>query len=361
VILVEHGTVARDLDSLGIAAVLPHTFDRDDLLRILAEHASPVGATPSLPSARPAGLRPDPHAPRARVVAVTGAGGTGTSIVAMALARGLAERGQGAGEVLLADLALDADQAMLHDARDIVPSVQELTDAYRHGGLDQQQLRAMTFGEGHAYRVLLGLRRHRDWTALRARAWYAALDELRCAFTTVVADIDPDLEGEAQCGSLDVEERNLLARSITTVADVVVVTGLAGVHGVHRLVRVLDGLVAHGVPADRLVPVINRAPRSPRARAELSRALAELARPMLGAQHELLAGPVFVGDQRRLDAALRDGVGAPTTMSTLVAGAVEALLARVDAPTISLADEVPVAVTPGSLGSWADADLGGPP
>jgi Mrp family chromosome partitioning ATPase len=360
VILVEHGTVVRDIESLGVAAVLPHNFDRSDLLRILAEHAMPVGAALNAPTDRwKTETRPPSQSRRARVVAVTGAGGTGTSVIAMALARALAEQGRATEAVLLADLALDADQAMLHDARDIVPSVQELTDAFRHGGLDPQQLWSMTFGDGHPYRVLLGLRRHRDWTALRARSWYAALDELRCAFTLLVADIDADFEGEAQCGSLDVEERNLLARSIATVADVVVVTGLPGVQGLHRLVRVIDAALAHGVPAERLLPVINRAPRSPRARAELSRALAELTRPALGAQHGQLPGPVFIGEQRRFDVALRDGLGPATAMRSVIGGAVHAALTRAHEPTITLTDEIPVPVSPGSLGSWADGELEG--
>ena len=50
------------------------------------------------------------------------------------------------------------------------------------------------------YHLLLGLRRHRDWTAVRPHAFAAGLDGLRRAFRVVVADVDADLEGERTTG-----------------------------------------------------------------------------------------------------------------------------------------------------------------
>ena len=86
---------------------------------------------------------------RGRSVAVTGSGGIGRSTLAMALAAGLAADPRDAGLVVLTDLALHAEQALLHDAGDVVPGVVELVDAYRGTALDVTGVR------GH---VLFGAR-----------------------------------------------------------------------------------------------------------------------------------------------------------------------------------------------------------
>lgn len=361
VILVDDGS-RRDLPLPGVAATLPRAFARDQLLAALGEHARVVGqAGPS--QLRTTGAVPSFEAPawRGSLIAVTGAGGTGTSVAAMGLAQGLAADVRNRGRVLLADLALHADQAMLHDARDIVPGVQELVEAFRHGTPAPAEIVSLTFGDGHPYRLLLGLRRHRDWAALRPRAWLAALDGLRRTFTQVVADIDGDLEGERECGSADVEERNQLARSVTAAADLVMVTASPSMTGVHHLVQGVIALVEHGVPTERLQPVVMRAPRSVRARAQLSRAVADLLRPVLGPFADGLAGPVFVPESRRLDQALRDGVGVPAAVSGPLAAALRAARSRApDAgPRAGPADE-PVPVVPGTLGHWAGDDGGRP-
>ncbi len=354
VILVGDGARRGRVSELGVSTTLADPFDRGALLAALDEHASPIGATnpeTSAPTLTPSGPTPGW---RGRVVAVTGAGGTGSSVVAMAIAQGLGSDARAQGRVLLADLALDADQAMLHDARDIVPGIQELVDAFRHGTPSTDDIIALTFGDGHPYRLLLGLRRHRDWTALRPRAWTAALDGLRRSFTQIVADVDPDLEGEAECGSMDVEERNLLSRSVLDVAEVVVVTAHPGVQGIHRLVRTLGLLETYGVDPARLLPVINRAPRPGRARAELSHTVATLVEPLLGSASERLCSPLFVPEHRRLDASLRDGAGVPTAMATLTANAVSAVMDHVRyQPKTLPAGSEPVAVIPGSLGAWS--------
>ena len=97
---------------------------------------------------------------------------------------------------MLADLALDADLAMLHDAGDVVPGVQELVESFRHGDpAPRRGPLARRSRDDHPYRLLLGLRRHRDWTVLRPRAFEAALDGLRSAFTNVIADVEPRPRG----------------------------------------------------------------------------------------------------------------------------------------------------------------------
>ena len=92
----------------------------------------------------------------------------------------------------------------------------------------------------------------------------------------MVADVDADLEGEQATGSLDVEERNAIPRTTLRAADLVVVVGLPGMKGLHSLLRSTRDLLAHGVPGGQLVPVLNRAPKSPRARAELAAAFGDL-------------------------------------------------------------------------------------
>jgi hypothetical protein len=350
-ILIETGGPRRDAVNVGVSAVLPATFGRDELLATLDEHAVLIGA--AVPESL--AINP-PEAPaqawRGRLIAVTGAGGTGTSLCSLALAQGLAADIRTQGRVLLADLALDADQAMLHDARDIVPGVQELVDAFRHGTPSTDEILGLTFGDAHPYRLLLGLRRHRDWTALRPRAWLAALDGLRRTFTQIVADIDPDIEGERECGSVDVEERNLLARSVVEVAEVIVVTAQPGPQGVHRLVRELAALLEHGVRPERILPVLNRAPRPPRARAEIARTIAALTEP-LGSRSSALASPLFVPDLRRIDTNLRDGASVPASFATSLADAVNAIATRAAVLPAAHRDEEPLAIVPGSLGSWS--------
>ena len=354
VLVVDDGRVPRDWSSLGASAVLPSDFARADLLEALTTSATVIGrgdlVTLTEPPAGGAG------AWRGRLLAVTGSGGTGASVVAMALAQGLGADPRHGGSVLLADLALDADQAMLHDAGDVVPALQELVDAHRSGQPTAQDVRALTFAVPERdYHLLLGLRRHRDWVTVRRRSLEAALDSLRRTYKAVVADVGPDVEGEAECGSIDIEDRNLLARTSIVQADVVVLVGLPGVKGVHRLVRTVHAMVGLGVDPNRILPVINRAPRGPRPRAELTAAVARLATPITG--DSTLAPPVFLPERRRFDDLLRDGVRLPAPMTTTLAAAATAVWERTAPATLTSAPQAerePVPVTPGSLGSWHD-------
>lgn len=357
VVVIDDGRVRRDWTALGASAVLPAELSRSGLLDVLDTHAVPIGRGDVLPTAD--GTSSAVGSWRGRLIAVTGAGGTGASTSAIALAQGLGSDVRYGGLVLLADFALDADQAMLHDAGDVVPGVQELVEAHRNGEPTTSEVRSLAFSAAaRNYHLLLGLRRHRDWVAIRPRAFDAALDGVRRAYKAVVADIDPDVEGEQQCGSIDVEERNLFARSIAARADVVVVVGLPGPKGLHRMVRLVDSLVEHHVEPARILPAINRAPRNPRARAELTSAFAQLVRPLVSSRAPL-AGPIFLAERRRLDDVLGDGARLPEALTAPLAGAVGALLDRAaaNAPTAGatpVPEPEPVAVAPGSLGAWAD-------
>lgn len=347
---------ARDWRTVGAATTLPPDFDRTALEAALAEFAVPIGVADDLPG-QPGSDVPEPGF-RARTVAVTGPGGTGRSVVAASIAQGMAADVAHADTVLLADLALHADQAMLHDARDVIPGVLELVEGHRSGAPSPEEVRSLTFDiVARRYRLLLGLRRHRDWTALRPRALHAALDGLRRAFTVVVADVDDDLEGEAVTGSADVEDRNLLARTTIELADVVVVVGTTGTKGVHSLLRVVRDCLAAGVRADRIVIVVNRSPKRGTGRTETGRTIGEL----LLASHpgETLLGPVYLPERRNLDQVLRDVSSLPDALVEPVTTAVRSRLDAVEAdhrPAVESLEPVPVEI--GSLGEW-DEEVAG--
>lgn len=348
VVVTEGG--GRDWSALGAVATIPAGFGRAELESLLAEHARPV----SRPDAVPGRISlPERHHPtfRGRVVAVTGAGGTGRSTVAMALAQGLAADPAHADTVVLADLALHADQGMLHDVRDVIPGIVELVEAHRGGTPGVHDVRSLTFDiVERRYRLLLGLRRHRDWTALRPRALRAALDGLRRSCTLVVADIDDDLEGETATGSADVEDRNLLARTTIELADVVVVVGTPGPKGAHSSLRVLRDCLDAGVDPDRIVLVVNRMPRGRAARTEVARAIHDL----LATSHpgRDLLGPVFLPERRQVDDAVRDAAPLPAAVVDPVTMAVQHRLDSVPDRSGTPVEDVPQAVQPGSLGTW---------
>lgn len=347
VIVVDDVRVDRDWRSLGAATVVNPLFGREDLLEALAAHGRAVGRADDLPG----GHLPLPETtPLAggRVVMVCGSGGAGASSVSIALAQGLAEHETPGPRVLLADLALHADQAMLHDAGDVVPGVQELVDAHRSGLPALDELHTFTYRiDARGYQLLLGLRRARHWSAIRPRAFASTLSSLTRGWDVIVCDTDADLEGEAEGGSMDVEERHVMARSVADRADVVFAVGRPGLHGLHALVRVLDGLLGHGVEGSRIVPVINGAPKPARARSEIAAAVPAL----LGRRADVgaLASPIFL-PERRVDDALRDGVRLPDALTAPLRGAFAATMERTDRRDRTTAPQL---ITPGSLGHWS--------
>ena len=338
----------RELGGLVIAAVLQDLFVPKALVDMLQAHARMIGRGDVLPG--------EPAADRSSVAsglvaAVCGPGGTGVSTVAVALAQGLAaEAGGGAGSsipersVLLADLALHAEQAMLHDARDVVPGVQELVEAHRSRQVPVEEVRSFAFDvHERRYQLLLGLRQARSWAAIRPRAFEAAFESLRAAYRVVVCDIDSDVEGEEEGGSIDVEERHVMSRTAALRADVVLAVGLPGMKGTHALVRVLNELRTAGVAPARVLPVVNRAPKGGRARSELTATLAQLA----GTGGSAFAPPVFL-PERRVEEPLLHGTRLPAAVTAPLTGAFAVMVGSAPAP----GDE-PQRVRPGSLGAWS--------
>ena len=354
-VVIDDGHARRDWSTLGVDAVLPEPLDRGLLLGALVAVARPVTRLDAdagrLTAPLPAGWR-------GRLIAVTGPAGGGHSVLAMALAQGLATRARRSGMVALADLALHADQALLHDVGDVVPGVQELVEAHRQGDPTTDEIRRLTFAlDERGYHLLLGLRRHRDWTVLRPRAVQAAIDGMLRSFRLVVADVDADVEGDDEVGSVDLEDRNLLARTAASRADLVLVGAAPTLAGLRRVVVVLGDLRRLGVDPARLVPVITRAPRRPRLRAEITRAVADLAGatdPELGR----LGSPLFVPERRGLDDVLRAGALLPRAVVQPVTAAVEALLDQQPPLAVTTDGFAPVAVVPGSLGARADQEAG---
>ena len=138
-----------------------------------------------------------------------------------------------------------------------------------------------------------------------------------------------------------------MARTLARQADAVFVVGQPGMKGTHSLVRVVTALVDHGTAPGRIVPVVNRAPRSPRARAELTAAVAGL---LPGGSGEAVPGPIFL-PERRVDEALHDGVRLPAALAAPLVGAFTAVTAPPAAGPCPLAEPEPV--TPGTIGSWS--------
>lgn len=195
--LVVDGEAPRRWEDLGATAVLAPPLDPAALTEALRRHGR-AAAAPTGPSG-PSPLDPRGNA-QGLLVAVTGAPGTGRSTVAAGLAQQFAVTG--AGAVVLADLCLRADQAVLHGIGDVIPGLPELVDAHRLGHPSPEEVGRLLFAiDERGYRLLLGLRRHRDWAALRTRSLGHALAGLRRCHDVVVADVDDDLEGEAETGS----------------------------------------------------------------------------------------------------------------------------------------------------------------
>jgi hypothetical protein len=349
VILVHSGRApSYSVLDLGITADLPGDFSRDELLDILSTRCRMIGRADQLPTA----LDPDP-APmwQAQMFASCGPGGTGASTVAMALAQGLSADARFGRRVLLADLARRGDLAMLHDALDLGPGVQELVEAHRLARPDPDEIRRATFDvPRRGYHLLLGLRQPEAWSALRPRAVEASIEGLRRSFQAVVADVTGDFEGENEGGSIDVEERNHLARATVLRATVVVAVGAPGMKGVHSLASLIRSLVHIGVPGERILPAFSRSARNPRARAESGRALNGL----LEGVDLAVASPIHV-PERKLEEILRDGNPLPAPIVDPVTKAVLAVAERrADGAPPSVA---PARIQPGSLGTWTDSEF----
>ena len=163
---------------------------------------------------------------------------------------------------------------------------------------------------------------------------------------------NPDIEGETATGSLDVEDRNQLARAVVLRADVTVVVGFGHLKGLHSLTRTVRDLLDGGVEPERIVIAVSRASRSPRKRAETTTAIARILDSM--PESSGLDNPVFIPDRRDLEPALRDGRRLPAALGRTLAAEVRRRLDHLDPLTIHDEASAPVAVVPGTLGRWGE-------
>ncbi len=352
-VIVVGSTFERDWNELGVATRLPEEFERSDLLGALTDHAAPIANIAAVVGDSPVEVS---STWRGRLIAVTGPGGAGSSVVAMAAGQSFAKEPSNHSMVLLADLALNAEQGMLHDAREVIPGVQEFVDAHRVGRVPVEVMRSLVFeAVDRGYHLLLGLRRHRDWTAIRPRSFESALDGMLRAYRLVIADIDHDFEGERDTGSRDIEDRNHMARTVAARADLVVVVGLATTKGIHSMTRTIRELVAMKIESERIVAVLNRTTRNPRRQVDAADALASL----LARDESVgdIGDPVFVSERADIEDALRDGVRLPNNAGKSLH---RQLSNRLRTPVGELSSQdpaetpEPVPVAPGSLGHWTD-------
>ena len=143
------------------------------------------------------------------------------------------------GLVVLADLALHAQQALLHDAGDVVPGLLELVEAHRSRLPRPTRCGAVLHGRPTGgYDLLLGLRRHRDWTALRPRALDAALDGLRRCLPAGRRRRRRRRRGRGRVRLARRRGAQPAGPHRSREADLVVAVGLPGVAGLHAQLRV---------------------------------------------------------------------------------------------------------------------------
>jgi MinD-like ATPase involved in chromosome partitioning or flagellar assembly len=332
VVVTAAGPARRDWLALGADATLTSEFELAELTDLLRTRARPQWQPDA--AAPPSGGRA--HA--GRLVAVCGPGGTGASTVAIALAQGLAQSGSASvrRQVLLADLVPGGQQALLHGGGAVPGGLALLVESHRRRGPAPSDIGELTYDvAARGYSLLTGLAHRRGWTAVRPAALEAALSALLGAFDVVVCDVASDFEGEADGGSIDVEERNAAARSSLARASAVVVVGQPGVKGTHSLIRLFEDVLASGVDGSRVVAVVNRARRGPVGRGEVAAAL-RLVTP--GADPTV----VFVPD-RPVERAIVDALRLPEWISSPLAEVIAPYLSRPGEPEAP--SPVPLSVT----------------
>ncbi|MFM7062105.1 MAG: hypothetical protein ACKO04_01240, partial [Actinomycetes bacterium] len=273
VVVVDDGRHRRDWEALGCAELMEPPHDPVAVADLLGRLGRVVDPAARRPARAPALGRP---ATPSTVVAVTGTGGSGASTVAAALAQAWGGESDRRPGTALVDGSRRASQTVLHAPDDVVPNLSDLVDAHRNDAPDPEIVRSFLHPVPvRGYDLLLGLRRTRDWAALRPLALAAALDAMTRAYPRVVVDHDPDVDGMSETGAIEVEERHALARWAVDRADLTIVVGRADLAGLHALAGVRADLQDRGVHPARLLVVLNgvRGGRARQADPELRRAV----------------------------------------------------------------------------------------
>ena len=333
VIVVRDPRITVDWEQAGADAVLEPTFGPAKLLDLLAGTARLIPRNHAEDTGPFADTGDAPI--RGHVITIVGGGGVGTSTVAMAVAQSAGANGY-FGNVLLADFCLRAEMAMLHDTQVVTPGVQELVEAHRTSTLDPEQVRQLCFAiSGRNYDLLLGLRRRRFWTAIRPTAAATAFKNLAACYGVVVVDADAEFDGESETGSMDMEERNVLARTAALGADTVLAVGHCSLKGLHTLTRVISDLRDFGVADSSIQPIINQAPTGPKAKAAYAAALYEL---LGGADAQTATAPPLFLPFAQVDEAVRAVAPLPSALSEPLAAF---LTMRIQSPLSPKASRTP--------------------
>lgn len=282
-----------------------------------------------------------------RLVCVLGPGGTGTSTVARAIAQAAASR-EASPTVLLADFARRPHQALLHGSTRDGGGLDELLDHCRLSAPALDSVVATPPEVG--YHLLAGRRTPSAWASWGPFARQAALDALLGTYGIVVADCDGDLEGSAECGSPDVEQRHALQRACVNAADLVVAVGREGLGGLASLLQLLADIrrLRHDDPP---IGVVLRATAAPRSLGRASRRLVTR-RSEAGELPGLVLPPIPLPEVD-IERSLVDGRHLPAALVRSCAPLVDALDELGPAPTRFGALEA-AAVAPGSLGTAAE-------
>lgn len=298
--------VSTEWELLGISSLLHADFDRDDLVDLLdtvcrrerAEQPSARGVTLSTA---------DRHA---AVTAVSGPGGCGTSVVAMALAQGFAAGGadsigvlhEEAGEeadprVLLIDGAHRAHQAMYHHTGDVIPGLADLIGRVRRGTTDGAEVHEMTFGTGRGYRLLLGAPTLREGASWGAGGAADAIVTAASHNDVVVVDHDGDLP------------MGHISETLSAMASLWVIVTTPGIKGLHDAVRFTAEACDSGVPAERVLVVCNRVRRRDPARVTFPVEISRITSAM-----GLDVPPTLVLPEARLETVHRDVAPLPRSI-----------------------------------------------
>ena len=222
-----------DWADLGCVARLDDRVDADELLDLIRELRR--AAAPTVRRARSVDLDgpPDPGS----LVAVVGAGGSGVTTTAMLLADGLGDLVVGAtpsaDDTVLVDASSTDGLALYHDLDRPPADLSQLVELHRRDRVDPDEVRALTTGvPTRRYRMLPA--GNPDAPERPPSASLAALDGLRRTFAAVVVDA-----GDLPAGG-DRAPVDPFADAAVRTADLIVVVGRGGLHGLHHLAVTTD-------------------------------------------------------------------------------------------------------------------------